>query len=78
MTTPNTAAQNAAAIAAAAIPLLGPKAQLALTIASIAINAVQAAQTRGEDVSDEELSKLFDAYAMASAANAAAARVAVD
>lgn len=64
--------QNAALIASAAAPLLGPNAQLALALAQVALGAVQAIPPGNTDITNEQLAAMFDQYAAHSAANKAA------
>lgn len=53
--------QTATTMAAAAAPFLPPRIQLALALATAAMNAVNAAMTNGTDISDAQLSELFAA-----------------
>lgn len=67
-----TVLHNAALIAGAVSPLLPPNAQLALTTATLLMNAVQHAQAQGTDLTNEQLMALFAVDDAARQADAAA------
>ena len=64
--------QNAEQVAAAVAPLLPPNAQIALTTATILLNAVQHVQAQGADITDAQLAALFSQDDAAKQADAAA------
>lgn len=72
MTDTATILSNAAVIAGAIAPTLPKNAQLALTTATLLLNAVQQVQAQGADISDEQLAALYAADDAAKQADAAA------
>lgn len=69
----STTTENAMLIAMAAAPLMGPNAQLAMLMASMAANAVNTAQQQGlTDITDEQLAAVFARDDAAKAADDAA------
>ena len=59
--TPSQIAAQIQIFASSAVPFLQPKAQLAVTLATNAMNAIQIAQNGGADVTDAQLDALFAA-----------------